>query len=434
MYCSAVCEERAWPTHAPLCYRFATPPKPVGPGFSERRRAFLFHAEQFKVAAVYPRINGSLCHVSPCFQAQYPRQKLGLAGLYANKWVWVNLHDKRYPVVGFACSKAFLSDSSRSNRTIPHLLKEPNVQEWRGPIIAVVCMPSTTRAREIVDAEDADLAVVINMLNVATPPDYDDQDTGAAAESSTIPTLELTVPCVMVHCEAEMKLRGAPQFLAVNIPAKDVPRSGLVPRLALVSGITSCIGLPLHAQQQQLDSAISGSDLFGARSNSAVSDLFIEIKLSSPIWGFTPDQWRGDVGNVLLAREDGEDLTVEQVEKACGFAKEVIGSLTAKIQGAIAQTHVKEAVMAVLNPESFAGYSQKWDREAARLRKIKYNGERHRNKRRAAAMTDEEREREAGRMASDRDNLESLMAEEEAEMASDEDDGEEPAVSTGEEC
>lgn len=54
-----------------------------------------------------------------------------------------------------------------------------------------------------------------------------------------------------------------------------------------------------------------------AGSNPNAASLMMGIDLDPEIWGWAPEKWTNNLGNVLITRSDGQDVVLEDVKMMC---------------------------------------------------------------------------------------------------------------------
>lgn len=231
-------------------------------------------------------------------------------------------------------------------------------------------------ATEFIDVENGDLKLIIAALAPLDPPTFDGYGVWAAVrkrQSALRCEPPLNVPCVRIHCNGEVTRSRWPHYAQAFIPSWDVPRSEVILQ------ISSRIGLPLYAKQERLDPA-KWSDLDRESMNSVVLGLFLELDPSVPYWGTIPNRWFAHTGNVLLARQDGEDLSVEDAERVCKFAQDVIGPLVIAARELGCPPGSKEELLASITPEKFAEFCETYEIEAVadRLKRKRESSKRYR--------------------------------------------------------
>lgn len=117
-----------------------------------------------------------------------------------------------------------------------------------------------------------------------------------------------------------------------------------------ISPISKLVGFPVRGKRQprypDSDNTPESYD------NAAAAYLFTEIDPGNPHWGFSLSRlyWGYQVGSIVLMRDDGEDLTVEQAEALCSFCQIIVAPL---LESALVGKVAKESIMDMLTPELF---------------------------------------------------------------------------------
>lgn len=117
-----------------------------------------------------------------------------------------------------------------------------------------------------------------------------------------------------------------------------------------ISPVSKLVGFPVRGKRQprypDSDNTPESYD------NPAAAHLFTEMDPRSPHWGFSLSRlyWGYQVGSIVLMRDDGEDLTVEQAEALCGFCQVVVAPL---LEDALVEAVAKETIMDMISPQLF---------------------------------------------------------------------------------
>ena len=137
-----------------------------------------------------------------------------------------------------------------------------------------------------------------------------------------------TVWGVKLSCHGERILHGAAKFIKVAVDLNN-------PKGFEVSPVSKLIGLLVKAAKARITDAGGGypewnydSDEDGSSAsldhNPEAGALFVDVDPSSTEWGQITKEWKEGIGNVLLLRENGEDMTFEEVETLCRFCTKVL--------------------------------------------------------------------------------------------------------------
>jgi len=137
-----------------------------------------------------------------------------------------------------------------------------------------------------------------------------------------------TIWGVKVNCHGEEILHGADKFTRVAVDLN-------IPEEFKVSPVSKLLHLPVKAAKVKTTDAWAeypewnyDPDDHGSSTrpehNPEAGALFVDVSLSSSNWGQIPKEWGENIGNVLLLRDDGEDMLVEEAEALCRFCTEVL--------------------------------------------------------------------------------------------------------------
>ncbi|KAL2845541.1 hypothetical protein BJX68DRAFT_256734 [Aspergillus pseudodeflectus] len=313
-YCSDHCRTGDMPSHSLLCREFATqPPRPS----QSHRRAIFFPVDDEK-----PRMIWILCvrqydeddgvpwmevRVDPYLGNDNPTRGTlrvehnpvrnrnlgsGIAAFYPRKQGYcVSLiHRDTYLLDGSATNQSIQASVIAScSATTPHF--------YRGPMVAICELPD----EEYADITLEDFRHLMEYLRSYRDTHVRESIPGVQHHSSTT-ARGVKVCCVDVTIANQKSL--GPKY---------------------ISPISAILGVPLILWKdpncQFLDDQPGYEGFSAPWVNQNVTFLCMETDLKSPEWGWAPPYWRSDVGNVIAVREDGEDLTVMDVEMMCHFAR-----------------------------------------------------------------------------------------------------------------
>lgn len=209
----------------------------------------------------------------------------------------------------------YLRDGSSANRsilasvrasctsTIPH--------EYRGPMIAI---------REVSHEDYAD----ITLADFRHVVDYLISYRNTHIRESVPDRLHrapTTVRGVKICCHGERKLHGSEPFVSVDITRSNQISLGR----GSISPISVCLGVAIRLWKDPgtefLRDLPGWEEGMTADSNPNVAFLMMETDPSKDEWGWAPTYWNSEIGNVWAIREDGQDLTVNDVAMMCHFAR-----------------------------------------------------------------------------------------------------------------
>ncbi|KAK2731022.1 hypothetical protein FQN57_003713 [Myotisia sp. PD_48] len=191
----------------------------------------------------------------------------------------------------------------------------PTPYEYRGPMIAVRSLAydsygdiTLSDFRHLIDYIVSYRSTVIH---------------GSVQEHA--PRAITVIRGVKISCYGEIKLHGCEPFVSV-----DVPRAA---RATLGQGnesqISSRLGRPLllwkDPDYEFREGPPGWPENTPPDSNPNAASLMRRIHLEEEGWGWVVDfHWLTDIGNVLVLREDGEDLRIEEVEMMCRFSTNIL--------------------------------------------------------------------------------------------------------------
>lgn len=223
------------------------------------------------------------------------------------------------------------------NRSIQALDHGATARPWYGPLIAMKKLGlqtdpgadgdmDLTAYRNVVDS-------LIHRLLPIKEPVFEGNSEKFPWQSARM------VQGVRINCTGDVHDLGAkyvPFELSVLHPVfvADKPKS------------CELVGVPIRIQKipPPLGCKISVPKM---RENEVVTRLFQGVKPGDKDFGLVPPQWDVPVGSVLVAREDGRDITAKQVEALCHF----IGEQGQKI---LTGPRVKVGeLLALLTPDEF---------------------------------------------------------------------------------
>ncbi|KAK7518819.1 hypothetical protein IWZ03DRAFT_359061 [Phyllosticta citriasiana] len=161
--------------------------------------------------------------------------------------------------------------------------------------------------------------------------DKQDDDNQSKQTSERATEDKTTVQCVRIACEGDLR-GGSTKLKHVVLPMTDASSHSIqnVPssKAYHASHISQLVGMPLHLRRVMREHGDNETN----HANPEATLLLHELHdMSSDSWGWPPPQWQahyGIVGSVVAMRDDGEDLTIQQVRELCEFARLVARPLT----------------------------------------------------------------------------------------------------------
>ena len=256
-----------------------------------------------------------------------------------------------------------LYDGSRANRSLAAALGQLGSMpyNWRGPIVAIRATGTSQTYR---DMTLMDLRQTLDFFM-----SYDDETvvpfenpTIASHSAPTQPRQRSAghVWGVQVNCKGERRLHRAEEYVAVEIPPhhptnKPSHPSGDVPLISVL------VGLPVRAWRIRDDNAYESRDWKEEDlryDNRALTFLFVNVDALDGMWGWAPPRWNRQIGNVILVRDDGGDLSVGEARMLCEFCLDVLQN---KFEAALQEpltVEPRERVMNYVTPEKFEEYKE----------------------------------------------------------------------------
>ena len=331
-YCSRECQESDWPSHKLLCKALSTQGPRPSPA---HRRAILFPVDHDKprmawlpcereisdeefdngisceVVDLHPHLGMDRPIVGTRFIEHNPIRDRNLGSGMA---VWA-LRKEGYSVA-LKFREAFLIDGSAINRSILMSLGASGTtppHSWSGPIVAIRQTPSEPY-------EDITLADFRHIIDYLGSYRTNEARESAAHLEDRHPT---SIRGVKICCYGEIKLHGSEPYVSVDISrAHPIRVSG---REGAISPISKLLGMPLRLwKDRDIDTWINppGWDAnMNADNNQDAAFLMMQTDLKDPGWGWAPLYWNLDLGNVLVVREDGKDLAVDNIRTICCFIR-----------------------------------------------------------------------------------------------------------------
>ncbi|OJJ85389.1 uncharacterized protein ASPGLDRAFT_168477 [Aspergillus glaucus CBS 516.65] len=325
-YCSLECQRSDFPSHKLLCKHFST--QPVRPS-TEHKRAIFFPVDRSKPRMIwvpcrreidedgvswtkvdaYPYL-GTDNPIKGTLRIEHsPVRNRNLGSGFA-KWAPFNqgycislIHRDGYLIDGSASNKS-ISVSVGASGPIPH--------EYRGPIIAVRGLPHESY-------DDIALADFRHLIDYLVS-----YRSTQIRESLQCPNIRAptAIRGVKICCYGEIKLHGTEAFVSVEVDR--ATRIGLGD--GAISLISSRLGMPLVLWKYPdpeflLDPPGWPEGEMTADSNQNVAFLMMGTNPSKPGWGWAPPYWNREIGNVLVLREDGKDLNLDDVSMMCHFSR-----------------------------------------------------------------------------------------------------------------
>lgn len=212
--------------------------------------------------------------------------------------------------------EAYLLDGSSNNMSISTTVGQsgPLPHQYCGPMIAI---------RELIHESYADITLGDLRHLIDYIVSYSSVNIRESIPNQThrAPTVKRGVK---ICCYGEVRLHGSEQFVSV-----DVTRAT---RITLgdgaISPISSRLGMPLLLwKYPDLEFAFDRAgwlETTQPESNQNAAFLMMDMNPSSTQWGWAPLYWNTEIGNVLVLREDGEDLSLNHLSMIANFARNTL--------------------------------------------------------------------------------------------------------------
>jgi hypothetical protein len=204
-----------------------------------------------------------------------------------------------------------LDAATRPNKSIDRCLgpRLYRPQAWRGP---VVVMRKRGLDLEPKVYEDVSLVEYRHVLDFFATYGYSTLD-----RESNRPTRD-RVQGVKVNCVGEQITKRTEVFSQVEVPAQSLERWGYT--IGEVSPISKIIGIAIRAWKCETIGDQEDANQYNL-DNVPATLIFINPDPKSNEFGWAPEHWQMGLGNVLLVREDGEDLDVKLAQTFCRWCE-----------------------------------------------------------------------------------------------------------------
>ena len=235
------------------------------------------------------------------------------------------------------CRETFQIDGSQLNKSVIKATRGGAVLPWAGPIIALKKKGLGIDPLYYTDIDMQDYRDVVDRLF------------SYANESVQHKISKLRG--VKIHCKGDQRTFGTGVYSAVDVP-KDHPIF-----YGPIAPISQLVGMPIHTRKYPPDKLWKDS-LAESTENVPATFLHLAADPSSDAWGWAPLSWQNDVGNVLVVRSDGQDVTTRQVEALSRFCQFKMIPLFENASGGGLVEMTKEEVMRYLTPSVFEEFME----------------------------------------------------------------------------
>ncbi|KAK6537605.1 hypothetical protein TWF694_011785 [Orbilia ellipsospora] len=364
-YCSQDCQQSDWSSHKLLCRAFAEQrPRPS----PRHKRGIFFSALNKKPEMIWlpcePRIDED---DGISYEHLDTHPYLGTDNPWPGRqWIeWNPIRNRRLGAgmshwaprkEGFAIlikfRDAFSKDGSPLNQSILASVRAMGSppHKWCGPLVAIRNNADETYA----DITLTDFRHIIDHFmsyNLKNTRDVPPNPLDHAVAS---------IRGVKICCYGEQKLHGSEEYVSVEVPKSHLARVGVGVEMSPISNL---LGLKLNLwKYDDLESwfDVPGWDEnHGPDGNPNAAFMMIETDSKSEMWGWAGFYWDSGLGNVLVVREDGKDLDVEEVRMMSYFSRFVVSPMIedAKLCGAeITEEEVKRYGFVKRTKEEVMGF------------------------------------------------------------------------------
>jgi len=251
--------------------------------------------------------------------------------------------------VNVVCRDAFLIDGSKSNDCVTEVTGGLSLHDWRGPIIVTSQVGTDVSPKIFQDVTARDLRIAVDYFT-----SYGDES--IVGEDAPQRSPGDKVQGVKITCLGDQKILGAWKYMSV-----DVPSDHSVFILREASPIAKLLGLEIFVCKYPLNKL--WKEHRESYENPGVEFLQIDADPKSDSWGSTPEQWKGDLGSVVVVRADRKPIAPRQIESLCEYCK-------IKLQPAFEDEkggkRTKEEVLNLMTKEVFKEFFYEFRREKAK--------------------------------------------------------------------
>ncbi|KAK4541839.1 hypothetical protein LTR36_007371 [Oleoguttula mirabilis] len=357
-YCSAECQQAAWPSHKVLCSSFKN--------FEHRpsenmRRIIYFPADGKKpefmwrpLEPSYPEKGYDRVDMDGFMDGKIPRPFI------------IETHAMTDKPLGYVMNlyydDEFMANYKSPNQAITSAANGKLGFLWGGPLYAECGVAGGGLGIEIVSVTDMDMRTFSDL--VAFLQWYRNESAEHKARKGP------KVTAVKMTCQGEHRLYGGEICQKVMVPASHP----VFDSEAEISEISKRIGMPIYAAKyhpaNKLFTESGGFTNQPATFMHLTIDPYAKFDLANDTmsFGWAPMRWANSVGNVLLVREDRKPLDPDAAEAFGAYCQYHIGSYcgwqseSEGEHGVEGDMRFKDFVLAEITPEKWATYLKQWRR------------------------------------------------------------------------
>lgn len=200
-----------------------------------------------------------------------------------------------------------LDATKRPNKSIDRVLGTGSYrpQEWRGPVLVMRKNGFDLAPKVYEDIMLADYRHLVDYFEIHG---YASQYAKAEKPKRD------RVRGVKINCVGEQVRSKVEVFAPVEVPSQSYERYGYT--VGHIIPISKVINFPLRAWKCPLKERPVDPNTYNTE-NVTATIINISSDPKSNDYGWSPHHWQSDVGNVLLLRDDGEDLDLALAETFC---------------------------------------------------------------------------------------------------------------------
>ncbi|PVH99544.1 hypothetical protein DM02DRAFT_729122 [Periconia macrospinosa] len=352
-YCSSRCTQADLPIHSLLCSQLSRFPSCTRPN-DQSFRAILFPVNEKKPELVwlhceYSERNGPFWQQVPVISNLW-----GNVRLQPSSWVNVESQGENMEpshTISIYQIKEYDLDLSQSNTSIANIISTISHQhyDFRGPVVACGRKAGVRDHDAWRDIELTDFYHVVSIflrINASNQPRVNPR----------LPSSAIKITGVLINCIGDEKLKNAPRFEPVHIPA-DNPIFSRLP----TCDIGQHIGISIIAHRLPRDEnwGTLQPDVHYPSYNHEATALHICCTANNSCWGFASKGWWWDQGSVIIVRRDQRPLLPIHIKAMCRYAHQKVRPLLSRSIISLAGDRPllsKDAVVRKISRASFLRY------------------------------------------------------------------------------